>query len=145
MRRLISRDTATVNQAVHEMTGGMMRLNSLTLDNDISFRKHKELSAVLRSPIYFCHPYHSWEKGGVENMNKLIRRYIPKRTDISKLSDEFVKKIQDKFNHRPRKCLNFKTPDEVMMENGQFKDYYDILKTKNTSDEVNNLKAECPN
>lgn len=145
IRKLMSRDTATVNQAIHEMTGGMICLNSLTLDNDISFRKHEELSGVLGSPIYFCHPYHSWEKGGVENMNKLIRRYIPKRTDISKLSDDFIKEIQDKFNHRPRKCLNFKTPYEVMSENGQFKYYCDILKTKNTSDEVNNLKAECPN
>lgn len=145
IKKLMSRDTATVNGAVHGITGGMMCLNSLTLDNDISFGKHKELSAVLGSPIYFCHPYHSWEKGGVENMNKLIRRYIPKRTDIPKLSNEFIKEIQDKFNHRPRKCLNFKTPDEVMAENGQFKDYCDILKTKNTSEEANNLKAECPN
>jgi len=73
--------------------------------------------------------YHSREKGGVENINKLIRRYIPKRTDISKLSDEFIKEIQDKFNNRPRKCLNFKTPYEIMEENKQFKYQYpcDIL------------------
>jgi len=69
-------------------------------------------------------------------MNKLIRRYILKRTDISGLSDEFIKEIEDKFNQKPRKCLNFKTPYEVMMENNQLKnevkyEIYDILKTKN--------------
>lgn len=144
MKKIISRNTATVNQAIHEMIGGTIYFNSLTTDNDISFRKHKELSGLLGVPIYFCHPYHSWEKGGVENMNKLIRRYIPKRTDISKLSDEFIKKIQDKFNHRPRKCLNFKTPHEAMSENKQFKDFYDILKTKNTLSEVLIEKVECP-
>ena len=142
IKRLLSRDTMTVNGAIHEITRGIAHLNSLTLDNDISFKRHRELSESLGSLIYFCHPYHSWEKGGVENMNKLIRRYIPKRTDISRLRDEFVQEVQDKFNHRPRKCLGFKTPYEVMIENGQF---CDILKTKNTSCEVNNLKAECPN
>lgn len=145
IKKLLSRDTMTVNNEISKITGGILHINSLTLDNDISFRRHKELSELLGASIYFCHPYHSWEKGGIENMNKLIRRYIPKRTDISKLSDEFIQEIQDKFNHRPRKCLNFKTPYEVMLENNQFKSFCDILKTKNTSDEVNKLEAECPN
>lgn len=144
MKKLLSRDIKTVNNTIREITGGIICLNSLTLDNDISFKKHKELSELLRAPIYFCHPYHSWEKGGVENMNKLIRRYIPKKTDISKLSDTFIKETQDKFNHRPRKCLNFKTPYEIMKENNQFKDYYGILlETKNTLSKVL-LKDECP-
>lgn len=147
MRKLLLRDTATVNAAIGEITGGMACFNSLTLDNDISFRKHKELSALLGSPIYFCHPYHSWEKGGVENMNKLIRRYIPKRTDISKLSDEFIGGVQNKFNHRPRKCLNFKTPHEVMKENNQFRYFCDRIfknKQKNALSEAFQIKAECP-
>lgn len=147
LKRLLCRDTRTVNNAIQEITGGMVYLNSLTLDNDISFRKHQDLSELLGAPIYFCHPYHSWEKGGVENMNKLIRRYIPKRTDISKLGDLFIKEIQDKFNHRPRKCLNFKTPYEVMEKNNQFRNNYDVLlklETKNTRSKVLMQKAECP-
>lgn len=146
MKKLLSRDTKTVNQAIFEITGAVVCFNSLTLDNDISFCKHKELSEILGAPIYFCHPYHSWEKGGVENMNKLIRRYIPKRTDISKLSDEFIRGLQDKFNNRPRKCLNFKTPNEVMMENNQFRNNYGILlETKNTLSGVLVKNVECPN
>ncbi|MFH0755443.1 MAG: hypothetical protein V1910_02140 [bacterium] len=54
-------------------------------------------------------------------MNKLIRRYIPKRSDVSKFSDEFIKMIENKFNNRPRKCLNFKTPHEMMLKNRQTK------------------------
>ena len=146
MKKILSRDTKAVNQTIFEITGSIVCFNSLTLDNDISFSRHKELSKILGTSIYFCHPYHSWEKGGVENMNKLIRRYIPKRTDISKLDDEFIENLQNKLNNRPRKCLNFKTPREVMAQNNQFRyNNYDILlKTKNTRSEVLMKKAECP-
>ncbi len=93
-------------------------------------------------PIYFCHPYHSWGKGGVENTNKLIRQYVPKGSDISQYGDEYIKIIQDKLNNRPRKCLKHKTPNEVMSENNQFKHEIkhllnDILKVET------NKKAEC--
>lgn len=145
MKKLLTRDTKTVNQAIFEITGALVCFNSLTLDNDVSFSRHKELSEILGAPIYFCHPYHSWEKGGVENMNKLIRRYIPKRTDVSKLSDEFIKSLQNQFNNKPRKCLNFKTPNEVMVENNQFRNNYDILlETKNTLSEVFVKNVRCP-
>ena len=146
IKKLMSRKTEIVNKTIYGITGETVFFNSLTLDNDVSFKKHQELSELLKAPIYFCHPYRSWEKGGVENMNKLIRRYIPKRTDISQLSDEFIKMIEDKFNNRPRKCLNFKTPYEIMIENKQFKYqcFYDIfLETKNTSVEGDIANVKC--
>jgi IS30 family transposase len=87
-------------------------MKSLTLDNDILFRKHKELSLLLGVPIYFCHPYHSWEKGTVENVNKYIRRDIPKGTDLSKLTQQFVVSLEHKLNRRPMKCLGYATPQE---------------------------------
>lgn len=121
IRKLMGRDTHTVNAAIQEMTGGMLYVNSLTLDNDISFRRHKELSRMLNAPVFFCQPYHSWEKGSVENMNKWIRQYVPKRSDISKLTDEYIRFIEDRLNGRPRKCLKFRTPSEVMRRNHQFK------------------------
>lgn len=121
IKKLMSRNNDEVNNAVYEITGGMACFNSLTLDNDIAFKKHKELSELLGINIYFCEPYKSWQKGGVENMNKLIRRYIPKGTDISKISDEYVKKIEDKLNNKFRKCLNYKTAYEVMAENNLLK------------------------
>jgi len=121
IRKLMSRDTQTVNQAIYEMTGGMVYFNSLTIDNDISFRRHADLSRMLGAPVYFCQPYHAWEKGSVENMNKWIRQYVPKRSDISKLTDEYISFIEDRLNGRPRKCLKFRTPFEVMKKSHQFK------------------------
>jgi len=126
-----------VHQLLYEMTSGVI-MNTLTLDNDILFRKHEEMSSILGVPVYFCHPYHSWEKGGVENTNKLIRRYVPKGTDISKVSEEYILMIEEKLNSRPRKCLRFQTPLEVMQENNLlnvFKklEITNILKQKNSS------------
>jgi IS30 family transposase len=89
-------------------------MKSLTLDNDILFRKHNELSSLLGVLIYFCHPYHSWEKGTVENTNKYIRRDIPKCTNLSKLTPEFINTLEQKLNRRPMKCLGYATPQEKL-------------------------------
>lgn len=142
IRKIIEPTISKVHQYLTEMTGGLVLINTLTIDNDIIFRKHQELSELLGVPVYFCHPYHSWEKGGVENTNKLIRRYISKGSDISKYSDEYIKMIEDKLNNRPRACLNYKTPLEVMKENHQLKEEIkfiisDIIKVEETK------KAEC--
>lgn len=133
IKRIFSRNCNVINSYVKEMTGGFVCFNSLTVDNDISFRKHEELSELLGAPVFFCHPYHSWEKGGVENINKLIRQYVPKGSDISEYSDRYVREIEAKLNTRPRKKLKYKTPLEVMLENNQFKtlkDYGIIRKQK---------------
>lgn len=115
--RLLDRKVATVNRALRTtFSSGQLVANSLTIDNDICFRHHKQMSEIVSAPVFFCHPYHSWEKGGVENMNGLIRQYVPKKTDISLLSDEYVKEIEKKLQNRPRKCLRYKTPIEVMAE-----------------------------
>lgn len=89
-------------------------LKTITTDNDILFQKHAELERLLRVKIYFCHPYHSWEKGTVENTNKYIRKDIPKGADISKLSKREIQKIEEKLNRRPMKCLNYFTPQELL-------------------------------
>jgi IS30 family transposase len=126
IKRILSRRCDLVNRYIKEITGGFVCFNSLTVDNDISFKKHEELSELLGAPIYFCHPYHSWEKGGVENINKLIRQYILKGSDISKYSDKYIREIETKLNNRPRKGLKYKTPLEVMLENHQFKTLKDF-------------------
>jgi transposase, IS30 family len=133
IRKIMSRKCDAVNKYIREMTGGFVCFNSLTIDNDISFRKHEELSRLLGAPVYFCRPYHAWEKGGVENINKLIRQYIPKGSDISKYDDEDIARIETRLNNRPRKGLNYKTPLEFMSENKQFKSLEDfgiIIKQK---------------
>lgn len=86
---------------------------SLTLDNDIAFQKHQQLSELIKAPIYFCQPYHSWEKGGVENINRLIRRSVPKGCDIARYSSRDIWDIQHKLNNKPRKILGYHTAKEV--------------------------------
>lgn len=121
VEKIMSRKTTIINNRIHQITGGFVCFNSLTIDSDISFQKHEELSEMIGAPVYFCHPYHAWEKGGVENTNKLIRQYVPKGSDISKFSKRFIKEVEMKLQNRPRKCLGYKTPLEVMSENNQFK------------------------
>ena len=144
IKRILSRNCNIINQYIKEMVGGFICFNSLTIDNDISFRKHEQLSELLGAPIFFSHPYSAWEKGGVENINKLIRQYIPKGSDISKYSDDYIREIEIKLNNRPRKSLRYKTPLEVMLENNQFKTLKDFgIISENKKSQVFGLRAKC--
>ena len=114
---LIRRIDARTAQNVEDVLAGTIPtlgpFKSLTLDNDIAFRRHQKLSELIGAPIYFCEPYHSWEKGGVENVNRLIRRYVPKGCDISNYSSDDIQKYQPLINGKPRKILGYKTATEV--------------------------------
>ena len=87
---------------------------SVTADNGSENTNHQEISRQTGVKFYFCHPYHSWEKGTVENMIGRVRRYIPKASDIHKLTDMQIQWVENKLNNTPRKILGFKTPNEVM-------------------------------
>lgn len=117
---LIAKITArTVRQVEDVFTEALPvigNFKSLTLDNDIAFQKHARLSELIKAPVYFCQPYHSWEKGGVENANRLIRRYIPKGSDIAQYSPHEIQDIQNWMNNLPRKVLRFKTAKELFLE-----------------------------
>jgi IS30 family transposase len=93
---------------------------TITYDNGIENRTHEDVAAVLSVSTYFCNPYHSWEKGGVENTNGRIRRYIPKGSNLADFSDTDIAKVEHWLNHTPRKCLDWKTPHEIMIENNLF-------------------------
>jgi IS30 family transposase len=82
-----------VNRIVDEILRGLP-VKSLTIDNDISFQKHEELSELIDATIFFCHPQCPHEKGTVENRNKAIRRYIKKRSNISSYSKEFIFEVE---------------------------------------------------
>jgi IS30 family transposase len=86
---------------------------SITYDNGPENYLHSRVNNVLASFSFFCHPYNSWQKGSVENVIGLIRRFIPKKSDLQKISYSDVSTIEYLLNARPRKCLNFKTPKEV--------------------------------
>ena len=89
---------------------------TLTEDNGPENTEHQQLADDVKMDIFFCHAYHSWEKGSVENMNQRLRikRYIPKGTSIDSLTESQIKQIEHKLNSTPRKCLNYLTPYEKM-------------------------------
>ncbi len=89
-------------------------MKTATTDNDLLFERHLELEKLLAVTIYFCHPYHSWEKGTIENTNGVIRRDIPKGSDIARYSKKFMTKLEAKLNRRPMACLNYRTPAEIL-------------------------------
>ena len=88
-------------------------LKSITYDNGLEFAGHKEVNNIYDLTSYFCEPYHSWEKGTIENRNGVIRYYFRKGRDFSKITKEHIKYVQDKINNRPMKLLGFRTPKEV--------------------------------
>jgi IS30 family transposase len=88
-------------------------LKSITFDNGLENTKHTQLGV----PTFFCNPYSSWEKGGVENANKMIRRYFPKGTDFVNVSVRAIRKAEDFINKKPRKILGYLTALEVAQKN----------------------------
>jgi IS30 family transposase len=86
---------------------------TLTLDNGTENAGHEDITKNIGIQCYFTHPYASWERGTNENTNGLIRWYLPKGTDFSKIDKDQLKLIEHLINSRPRKCLAYKTPFEV--------------------------------
>lgn len=103
-----------VHQAAQNVKQRYPEWKTGTTDNDLLFARHKELERELGIVIFFCHPYHSWEKGTIENTNGEIRKYFPKGSDVSAHSRSFFKKVETKLNNRFMKCLRYRTPAEAM-------------------------------
>jgi len=121
-RKIPSLKPKTFAASIQDMTEDIEKAKSMTFDNGIENTQHETIGI----PTFFCNPYHSWEKGGVENFIGMIRRFIPKGADLSKYSASYVKMVVDILNHKPRKSLGYKTPYEVMKEHHLF------AKNKNT-------------
>ena len=86
---------------------------TLTMDNGTENAGHEKITMEIGIKCYFAHPYASWERGTNENINGLVRWYLPKGTDFSNISCRQIAQIESLINNRPRKCLGFKTPIEV--------------------------------
>jgi len=86
---------------------------TITSDNGKEFADHQRISKQLTARVYFAHPYHSWERGLNENTNGLIRQYFPKNTNFKSITVESVRNVMDQLNNRPRKTLDYATPNEV--------------------------------
>lgn len=118
LRKLKSKEAEETENAI---AGSIKSLpnelwKSITRDNGLENAKHLNTLNIFNVQSYFCDTYSSWQKGGVENLNKLIRQYLPRKTDMSKISDEEIRAIQERLNNRPRKSLNYLTPNEVIAE-----------------------------
>lgn len=87
---------------------------SITFDNGTENTCHTKLRDNFNLETFFCHTYSAWQKGGVENTIGLIRRYLPRTTNLAMISDETLHLIQERLNNRPRKKLNYLTPNEAL-------------------------------
>lgn len=83
---------------------------SISTDNGTEFCLHQKIAKALDTTVYFADSYASWQKGAIENMNKLIRQYLPKGSDFNIVNDKYIKNIQYKINRRPREKLKFYSP-----------------------------------
>jgi len=91
-------------------------VHTITGDNGKEFAEHVRIAETLKANFYFAHPYSAWERGTNENTNGLVRQYFPKKTDFSQVVRSETKVAVDRLNHRPRKCLDFKSPFEVFFD-----------------------------
>jgi IS30 family transposase len=112
------RNAKQLTRAVVDMLAVYINhVHSITGDNGLEFADHKSIAHDLKTQFFFTHPYCSWEKGLIENTNKLIRQYIPKRANFDDFSEKQIKEIQYKINNRPRKKLNYYSPKEIFFLN----------------------------
>ena len=107
--RLPNRKRITIMYALSVAFRGES-VRSITTDNDIAFVCWKDIESLLHTHIYFTHPYHSWEKGLVENTNRWIRCFVPKKQDISLVTKKDLYDIHSFLNNRPRKIIGFRSP-----------------------------------
>lgn len=89
---------------------------TITYDNGKEFTLHQKIGKSLQAEAFFAKPYHSWERGTNENTNGLVRQYFPKKTDFAIITQADVRRVERILNNRPRKCLNYKTPNQVFRE-----------------------------
>jgi IS30 family transposase len=89
---------------------------SVTWDQGVEMANHVNFTVATGVPVYFCDPHSPWQRGSNENTNGLLRQYMPKSTDVSRLSADDLAGIQRSLNGRPRKTLGYMTPLEKLFE-----------------------------
>jgi len=104
--------TTAFKKSLSNMTAKLKK--TMTYDNGMEMANHKWFTEETGMKVYFAHPYSSWERGTNENTNGLIRRYFPKKTDFSNITESELKVVQEKLNNRPRKVLGYYTANEMM-------------------------------
>jgi transposase, IS30 family len=106
-----------------------MCVHTLTTDNGREFAQYERIAATLDADFFFAHPYSSWERGANENMNGLIRQFFPKKKPFNLITKKDIEMAMHRLNHRPRKCLGYRTPHKVFMEQFQLHNQSVALQT----------------
>lgn len=116
---LKSKQAETTGRAVADALKDLPQTarRSITFDRGGEFADHQSIKGKIGSDIWFCDPHSPWQRGTVENMNGIIRRDMPRRSDITDYTEKDIEMLQLLINSTPRKCLNFKTPQEAFCEN----------------------------
>lgn len=115
IRRTVDKSAHSIQDAMEDLYNNtVVPFKTITYDNGTEFSNHREISASIGCNIYFARPYRSCDRGLNEHTNGLIRWFFPKKTDFAKVTDEEIAHVQNLLNNRPRKCLGFLTPNEVM-------------------------------
>jgi IS30 family transposase len=121
MKKIKAKESELVKQAAIELLENWKPyLFTITSDNGKEFAMHQEIATVLEVDFYFANPYSPWERGANENLNGLIRQYIPKSTSFEEITIERIIEIQEKLNNRPRKRFNFETPNYMFNQKVAF-------------------------
>ena len=89
-------------------------VKTITYDNGLEFARHGVVNELLECESYFCKPYSSWEKGGVENYNGLVRQYFPKGSNFGAITNQRLQEVEDEINERPRNLLAYQAPNELL-------------------------------
>jgi IS30 family transposase len=103
----------TLERTVKLLWEERQRVKTITADNGTEFHNYRELESILGTRVYFATPHHAWERGTNENTNGLIRQYLPKGTNLSRLTQRQCDRIAEQLNNRPRLRLDFMTPNEA--------------------------------
>lgn len=118
LTRLAKVERNTAEAVGRELTAQLesLTVKTITSDNGREFAHHQRIARQLGADFYFAHPYSSWERGLNENTNGRVRQYSPKKSDFSRINARQISKVVERLNHRPRKTLGYKTPNEVFFK-----------------------------
>lgn len=114
----VERHTAeAVEHAIEELLRPLAaQVKTITSDNGREFANHQSVEKKLKATFYFAHPFAAWERGTNENTNGVVRQYFPKGSDFSKITDSDIQWVTARLNNRPRKRLNYRTPQRVFFK-----------------------------
>lgn len=116
LAKVENRTADTVREAIVDSLRPIKsRVHTITFDNGHEFAGHEAIASSLGADCFFAEPYCSWQRGLNEQVNGLIRQYIPKGKSLDNVDDETLQFVMSRLNHRPRKSLGWKTPHQVML------------------------------